>query len=169
MKRVMIVGGAGSGKSTLATMVGERVGLPVFHMDQIHWQPHWVERPKSEKVKMVNAIENSDAWILEGGLSVTYENRAERADTLIWLDLSLPLRLFRVVRRRWQYRGGQTRPDLPQDCPERLDWDFLHWILISGPATRRHIAATIAAAPHLTVYHLRSRSEVRNFLSDSSE
>ncbi len=166
MKRVMVVGGPGSGKSTLATALGGATGLPVFHMDMIHWMPGWVERSKPEKVEMVTRIENSDEWILEGGMSVTYDNRSARADTLIWLDLPLPLRLFRVIRRRWTFRGGQTRPDLPDGCPEKLDWEFLHWILTTGPSTRRKIAETVAGAPHLTVYHLRSRKAVARLLDN---
>lgn len=42
MRRVMIVGHPGSGKSTLARAMGERTGLPVVHIDQIHWRPGWV-------------------------------------------------------------------------------------------------------------------------------
>ena len=48
MKRIVIVAGPGSGKSTLARILGERLNLPVFHVDQIHWQENWVERPLAE-------------------------------------------------------------------------------------------------------------------------
>jgi len=48
MKPIVIVAGPGSGKSTLARMLGERLNLPVFHVDQIHWQENWVERPLAE-------------------------------------------------------------------------------------------------------------------------
>lgn len=37
MQRVMIVGQPGSGKSTLARKLGEHTGLPVVHIDTIHW------------------------------------------------------------------------------------------------------------------------------------
>lgn len=168
MKRVMVVGGPGSGKSTLAVALGKQTGLPVFHMDMIHWMPGWVERPRPEKIRLVSEVENSDAWILEGGLSATYDNRALRADTLIWLDLPLSLRLFRVIKRRWQFRGGKTRADLPENCPEKLDWEFLHWILTTGPATRRKIQATIDAAPHLRLHHFRTASEIAEFLAAGS-
>ncbi len=67
VKRIMIVGGPGSGKSTLAREVGARLGLPVFHMDQIHWQENWVERPLVEKIPMAKAVVAQDAWVFEGG------------------------------------------------------------------------------------------------------
>lgn len=42
MQRVMIIGQPGSGKSTLAREMGKHTGLPVVHIDTIHWQPGWV-------------------------------------------------------------------------------------------------------------------------------
>ncbi len=37
MRRVVIMGPGGAGKSTLARTLGERTGLPVFHLDQYFW------------------------------------------------------------------------------------------------------------------------------------
>ena len=48
MKRVMIIGQPGSVKSTLARFLGERTGLPVVHIDKIHWKPGWNERETLE-------------------------------------------------------------------------------------------------------------------------
>ena len=82
MKRVMIVGGPGSGKSTLARKLGARTGLPVYHMDHIHWMPGWVERPGHDKDRMTHEIHMKDVWIFEGGHSRTYQERFARADTV---------------------------------------------------------------------------------------
>lgn len=120
MQRIMIIGGPGSGKSTLARALGAHYGLPVFHMDrEVHWLPGWQERPKAEKTPLVERIVAQDAWVFEGGHSETYALRAARADLLIWLDLPLALRLFRVFRRSLRDRG-RTRVDLANNCPERL-------------------------------------------------
>lgn len=35
----MIIGSGGAGKSTLARQLGTVLGLPVIHLDAIHWQP----------------------------------------------------------------------------------------------------------------------------------
>jgi adenylate kinase family enzyme len=99
MKRVMIVGGPGSGKSTLARLLGERTGLPVVHIDHIHWQAGWIERDKEDKDRLTREVHARDAWIFEGGHSRTYDDRMARADTLIWLDMPVWLRLWRVLRR----------------------------------------------------------------------
>ncbi|PJF09431.1 AAA family ATPase [Pseudorhodobacter sp. MZDSW-24AT] len=117
MQRIMIVGQPGSGKSTLARMLGARTGLPVVHIDHIHWMPGWVERPRDEKTRLCHVVEAGEAWIFEGGHSATWNTRLDRAQMLIWLDVPVGRRLMRVLGRslRWH---GRNRPDLPPDCPE---------------------------------------------------
>ncbi len=163
MKRVMIVGAPGSGKSTVAVRLGAMTGLPVFHMDRIHYLPGWVERGRAEKIAMANAIEASDAWIFEGGLSSTYDNRAARSDLIVWLDLPLLLRLWRVTRRVIT-TYGQTRPDLTENCPERFDLDFYRYILMTRRRSRARIARLLAEAGK-PVRHLTSRGAVRDWLA----
>ncbi|PRY77569.1 adenylate kinase family enzyme [Yoonia maritima] len=170
MQRVMITGGPGSGKSTLARILGERTGLPIFHMDQIHWMPGWVQRDMDERVQMACAVEARETWIFEGGFSATYDNRASRADTLVWLDLPVMLRFWRVVRRL-QRDYGQTRPDMTKDCPEVFQQEtfaFWRWIFSSRRRTRARIQRLIAEHPHLSVHRLQSRSQVRAYIASLS-
>jgi adenylate kinase family enzyme len=68
MQRIMIIRQPGSGKSRLARQVGARLGLPVHHIDHIHWQSGWIERDRAEKGRMCLAIEAQPAWVFEGGI-----------------------------------------------------------------------------------------------------
>lgn len=167
MKRVMIVGGPGSGKSTLARLLGERTGLPVHHMDHIHWLPNWVERTTAQKLPLVARIEAQDRWIFEGGVSTTYENRARRADLLIWLDMPVGLRLWRVTKRLLRY-WGQARPDLTEGCREGFHAGtvpFYWFIWTSRHRSRAKIRRLVEVLPEdTTLVHLRSPLEVREFL-----
>ena len=151
IRRVMIIGAPGSGKSTAARMIGEKLGLPVFYMDrEVHWLPNWEERAKAEKMIAVDRIIAQKAWVFEGGHSSSYEKRAARADLLIWLDIPLWLRVIRVVRRSIRQRG-QSRPDLADDCPEKLRMlpEFLHYILTTNGShkRRKHAFFDSAALP----------------------
>lgn len=165
MKRIMIVGQPGSGKSTLARRIGARLDLPVIHIDHIHWEPGWVERSLSEKVTLARAAEAQEEWIFEGGLSTTWPSRLARAEMLIVLDLPFALRCWRVFWRTLRH-WGQSRPDLPQNCPERFDREFWSWIWRTRKTNRARILSLARmAAKDKPVHVLRSRREVRRFLA----
>ncbi len=145
-KRVMIIGSSGSGKSTAARLIGEELGLPVFHMDrEVYWLPGWVERDKADQVRQVERIAAQEHWVIDGNNASTFHIRETRADLLIWLDLPLPLRLFRVIRRTLQQRG-HSRPDMADGCIEKLHLlpGFLHFIVTTGRKSRRKQAAFFA-------------------------
>ena len=128
-RRIMIIGGPGSGKSTLALALGGRLGLPVFHVDHLIWAPNWTERDLESRTREALEIEARDVWIFEGGGAATFDNRLARADVLIWLDAPIGVRLLRLIRRAWRWRG-RARPEMAEGCVERLnaDWlGFLKW------------------------------------------
>lgn len=171
MRRVMIVGGSGSGKSTLARRLGRLTGLPVHHMDHIHWMPGWQPRPRARRIEMAHAVETSEAWIFEGGFSTTYAHRAGRADTLIWLDLPVGLRLWRVTRRLLRY-WGQPRPDMAEGCVEGLHREtvaFYRWIWATRHSHRAVLHHLVQQNPHLNVHHLRTRRAVASFTARMTE
>ena len=169
MQRVMIVGGPGSGKSTLARRLGALTSLPVHHMDHIHHLPGWQPRPMAEKRAMAHAIEAQARWIFEGGMSSTYDSRAARADTLVWLDLPMPLRLWRVIARLWRYYG-QTRPDMAEGCVETVGphtAEFLHWIVTTNRSQRAKIVGLIARSrDDLIVHHFTRRGDADRWLAE---
>ena len=165
MQRVMIMGQPGSGKSTLARALGARTGLPVVHIDLIHWQAGWVERSREEKTRLCRQVEARDAWIFEGGHSATWDERVARVDLLVWLDRPVGLRLWRVLGRSWR-NYGRTRPDLPDGCPEQLRTlpEFIGFIWRTRRSARDRMARLARSAP-CEVVHLLSDREVSAFLA----
>ena len=166
MQRVMIIGQPGSGKSVLAQELGRITYLPVYHIDHIHWMSGWIERPGSEKDVMCAEVHAREKWIFEGGRSVTWAERLDRADTLIWLDFPLSVRAWRVVWRTLRYLG-RTRPDLPEGCPERFDLEFARWIWRTRETSRVGMERLFKGAPPDKDKHrLRSAGDVRRYLVD---
>ena len=164
MKRVMIIGQPGTGKSTLARSLGERIGLPVVHIDLIHWKSGWVERDRDEKTKLCLEVHARDEWIFEGGHSTTWPDRLDRCDTLIWLDFPVWLRTWRVLKRTIR-DYGKSRVDLPDNCPEQFDFEFYRFIWRTNKHSRQNIQSLFEKAPSdKSKFKLSSSSEVRKFL-----
>lgn len=168
MQRVMIIGQPGSGKSWLARRMGEITHLPVFHIDHVHWSAGWVERDAAEKARLCAEIHARPEWIFEGNNSANFDDRLARADTVIWLDLPIRLRLPRLIWRSLKHRGA-TRPDMAPGCPERLSLGFLRWVWDTRLTMRAKLAWFYARVPdHKDRYRLRSRREVARYLDGLS-
>jgi adenylate kinase family enzyme len=137
MTRVLVIGPCGAGKSTLSVELAHKLGLPVFHMDQLNWQPGWVESSKDDIRAKLAAIVALDRWLIDGTYGGTLGERLPRADTVIYLDFPISLCVARLLRRIWTYRG-RARPDMTDGCPERFDLEFLIYLLRwnSGPRVR---------------------------------
>lgn len=167
MCRIMIVGQPGSGKSTLAIAIGKRTGLPVIHIDKMHWKPGWVERGRADKDRLSLEATAGERWVFEGGHSATWPDRLARADMLVWLDRPVALRLWRVMIRAVRGRG-QIRPDMADGCPERLRMlpEFMGYIWSTRHSARAKIVRLAGMAPsHCRVVCLRSDAEVAEFLT----
>jgi adenylate kinase family enzyme len=137
MRRLLVIGPCGAGKSTLSTALGEKLDLPVYHMDQLNWQPGWVESSKDEIREKLAAIVVKERWLIDGTYGGTLAERLPYADTVIYLDYPIALCVKRLLQRIWTYRG-RSRPDMTEGCPERLDIGFLFYLIRwnSGPRLR---------------------------------
>ena len=137
MDRVLVIGPCGAGKSTLAVELGQRLSLPVHHLDQLHWQPGWVEGSREDLAEKLDVILAGERWLIDGNYGGTLARRLARADTVVYLDYPILLCLRRLIGRVWRFRG-QTRPDMTEGCPERFDPGFFFYVLMwnRGPRLR---------------------------------
>ncbi|MCR8632164.1 DNA topology modulation protein [Paenibacillus radicis (ex Xue et al. 2023)] len=127
MKKIMLIGSGGSGKSSLARQLGNILGIKVYHLDAIFWKPGWVGTPKEEQRKVQEELISRENWIIDGNYGGTIDIRLQSADTIIFIDLSKWLCLYRVLKRRIQYHK-KNRIDMAEGCEERLDLQFLKWV-----------------------------------------
>lgn len=131
--KIAIIGYSGSGKSTLARALGERYGADVLHLDSVHFLPGWEEREPEEERRIVSDfLETHDAWVIDGNYSkLFYDRRMAEADRIVMMLFNRFACLRRVRRRYTTYRG-RTRPDVAEGCREKLDGEFVAWVLWKG-------------------------------------
>jgi adenylate kinase family enzyme len=172
VQRIAIIGPGGAGKSTLARALGEKLDLPVIHLDRLFWQPGWVEPDRSGWEALNRELVAGERWIIDGNYGGTMEIRLAAADTIVFCDLPPLLCMWRTVRRR---RSGRERgrPDLPDYLDERRGFrdelQFLAYILRYRRTRRPGVEARIARhGAGKAVHVLRSRGEVRRFLRDTA-
>jgi adenylate kinase family enzyme len=164
---VVILGPGGAGKSELATRISQRTGLPVVHLDVVFWRKGWTPAPREEALSDLAAATARERWILDGNFleAGLTDPRFDRADTVIFLDLSRARCLSRVLKRLVRDRR-RRRPDLPEGCYEGFDLEFLRWIWRYPRTDRPRVLRLLARlGPDVNVRHLRSPSDVRRYVA----
>ncbi|MBE6982643.1 MAG: topology modulation protein [Ruminococcaceae bacterium] len=167
MERIIIIGCPGSGKSTLARELGDKLDLPVVHLDRLWWTKGWKNVSREEfDVRLDNALA-LDSWIIDGNYSRTMDARLAKCDTIIWLDYSRWTCLWGVFQRVLR-NFGKNRPDMPEGCPERFDWEFVKYIWNFNKNNRVLNATHIAKNRHAKAVVLKNRREKQAFLESLS-
>ena len=165
MKRILIIGCGGSGKSTLARQLGEKLGLPVVHLDSIFWLPNWVERNREEFDELVRQELVKDQWIMDGNFNRTLPERVKYCDTIIYLDFSRMACLMGVLKRVIT-TYGTVRPDMGAGCPERFDLEFLKWVWNFNKEKRETYYRLLNETQGVETIVLKNRRMVKRFLKD---
>jgi adenylate kinase family enzyme len=100
--RIVIVGNSGAGKSTLAEQLAALLQVPCVELDALYWHPGWQAAPEAEFHAKLTAAVSGDGWVVAGA----YHRHTSllvwpRAQTVIWLDMPLPLVIARILWRSW--------------------------------------------------------------------
>ena len=164
-KRILIIGSCGSGKSTLARSLHEATGLPVVHLDALHWLPGWKERPREEFDALLMAELKKPRWIIDGNFGRTLPLRLTYCDAVIWLDYNRFTCLWGVVKRVISSHG-RTRPDMGAGCPEHFDWEFMKFVWGFNKQNRAKYEKLLGETQGAAVFRARNRRALRRLLRE---
>ncbi len=169
LRRIVVIGAAGSGKSTLAGAVSARLRLPHIELDEIFWGPNWTAMPVDQFRARVSETVAGDAWVAAGNYTSTRDVLWARADTLVWLDLPLPLILWRLLRRtlkrviRRETLWGGNHETWREAFFSRES--LFPYAVKQHARFRRELPTLVAQTyPHVTVVRLRTPREVTTWL-----
>lgn len=168
--KIAILGYSGAGKSTLARTLGERYQLPVLHLDRVQFGPDWVERDRAEANALVRKFMAQPQWVIDGNYTgFEQERRLKESDQIIFMDFSRLNCLLRAFKRYFSFRG-KSRPDMADGCNEKMDLEFMWWLLWTGRTRKRRekFQHILKAYPEKTVV-LKSQKELDRFLQEFQE
>jgi len=135
--KIAIIGYSGSGKSTLAKKLAEWIGCEPLYLDTVQFLPNWVERDRAESREIVRRTLEKDAWVIDGNYrSFLFKERMMDADEIVFMNYPRLVCLCRAVKRYRQFRG-RTRDSIASGCIEKLDREFVKWILYKGRTKER--------------------------------
>lgn len=132
--KIEIMGYSGSGKSTLCRVFSEKYHIPALHLDTVQFLPNWEVREASEKQNLVTSFldNHPDGWVIDGNYTkLSFDRRVEEADIVIQMLFGRLNCLRRCIKRYCTYKG-KSRPDMAEGCNEKIDWEFVKWILWKG-------------------------------------
>ena len=175
MKRIVIFGTAGSGKSWLAERLAAAHGLRLIELDALFWGKDWQPAPFELFRHRVECEIQDGSWIVVGNYGQVRDLTWAAADTLVWLDLPMPLVMWRLLRRT--IRRVITKEDLwgtgNRESFVRSFFDrnsILLWGLKTHHRNRRRFSEDCANyAPGRQVTRLRSPREIERFLDQSQQ
>lgn len=138
--KIAVIGYSASGKSTLAARLGEMTGCPVLFLDKVQFLPGWQERDRAEARGMVEDFLNENrerGWVIDGNYTNFHqERRMAEADLIFFMDFPRRICLPQALYRNWKYKG-RARESIAEGCDEKMDLEFLLWILRDGRSRER--------------------------------
>jgi adenylate kinase family enzyme len=169
MSRIHIIGSAGMGKTSLAQKAAQRLGVPHVELDDLHWRENWQQAELEDFRRDVRQALSGEAWVVDGNYSKVREIVWNRADTVVWLDYSLAVILWRLMIRT--LRRAFTGEELWGGNRESLRMSFLSkdsillWALTTYRRRRREYPQLFAQPEHahLSIIRLRSPRQTRRW------
>lgn len=96
---MLIYGVTGSGKTTLAEKLSRATSLPWYSVDELTWEPGWVEVPNDEQRRRISEICARSEWILDTAYARWRDIPLSRAQLIVGLDYPRWVSLQRLLRR----------------------------------------------------------------------
>ena len=104
MRRVAVIGGSCSGKTTVSRALAARLGVPHIELDALHHDANWTEASADLMQQRVHAALDAapEGWVVDGNYFGKLGSLVvDRADTVVWLDVSYATAIRRVLARTW--------------------------------------------------------------------
>ncbi len=159
MEKILVIGCPGSGKSTFARKIRDKIGLPLYYLDQLWHKSDKTTVSREEFDSKLSDILKRNQWIIDGNYNRTLEMRLKACDSVFFLDLPTE-----VCLRGVESRIGRKREDMPW-IEEEFDEEFRQWIMDFPQNSRPkiyHLLEQYESEKYIVIF--KSRQEVNSYL-----
>ena len=98
--KILVIGTSGSGKTTLAEKLSKALGIKNIELDALFWKENWTQSSAEEfREKIVDSIKDMQGYVIHGNYNKVKDLTWGNVDTVIWLDYSRVIVMWRVLKR----------------------------------------------------------------------
>jgi adenylate kinase family enzyme len=172
-RRISVKGTSCAGKSTFGAELARRLDLAFVELDALHHGPNWSAPTNEEFRATVRAVMESapKGWVIDGNYdSKLGDTVIAAADTIVWLDLPLQVKM----RRLWGRTLHRIRNDVELWGGNRETWrdqffsreTIFFWTVRFHIEHRREYPTRFGHDPRFV--RLRSDADVRRWLDEQT-
>jgi adenylate kinase family enzyme len=172
-RRIIVKGTSGAGKSTFGAELARRLDLTFVELDALHHGPNWRAPTSDEFRERVRGTMESatNGWVIDGNCdSKLGDTVVAAADTIVWLDLPLQVKM----RRLWGRTMHRIRNDVELWGGNRETWrdqflsreSIFFWTVRTHVEQRRDWPTRFGQDPRFV--RLRSDAETRRWLDEQT-
>lgn len=174
-RRIVVVGNTCAGKSTLGEAIARALLLRFVELDALFWKPNWQKPELGEFRARVDEATSQGGWVVAGNYTTQQRDISWlRADTVVWLDVPLPLVVTRVLTRsfgRWRRQELLWGTNRERFLPHLKVWDedasLVAWALRHHEPRRRDFERAMADPQwaHLEFIRFKSNSAAMKWVT----
>lgn len=102
-----------------------------------------------------------DSWIMDGNYQNTFDIRFPASDTIIVLDINRFVCFWRI----WKRRMLQNRSDKLENCNERINFEFMKWVLWDYPSRgKNQISVFLKEYYNKNIVVIKSTRQMEEFI-----
>lgn len=164
--RITIVGACGSGKTVLSKKIVEKFHIPYLDLDRLWFEAggslidssNPVEKDRVNQIRLckVRSFITQDSWVSDGDYSGSQAETAQIADTIVFLDIPLTVRLWNHLYRTFM------RKDRHPEVSFWADLLFVRKIITKTRKLRPKIDALLAEHKDKVII-LKNRKQIEKF------
>lgn len=169
LKRIHIIGSIGSGKTTLAKKLSNQLNIPHFELDNVvrkRFDTGDVKRTKKERDTYLREVITSEKWITEGMHHKWISPCLENADLIVFLDIDLTTRRFRIIKRYFLQKIGIEKANYKPNL--RILKDLYIYNTVFEYKSKPEIVEMLSVYTNKLIV-LKSNAEIITFLDERTQ